>query len=595
MEQKTFNGENDELFKYLGAHREKNGYYFRVFAPNALKIELIGDFNNWNGKNHRMQKIHPKGFYEIFIDNIPEYSKYKYHIYGKNKKWFDKADPFAFFSELRPNNASLTFDINNYTFKDQSWINKRDKCFNKPLNIYELHLGSWIKKEDNSYYNYEEIADKIIKYVKDNKYTHIEIMPLTEYPFDGSWGYQCSGYFSITSRYGNPNQFKILVDKLHKANIGIIMDYVLVHFVKDDFGLRKFDGDYLFESPIKELRESPWNTNLFDFSNPFVMSFILSSINYLISYYHLDGIRFDAISNLIYHQGKKNLKENESGLNFLKKMNYIIAKKHPTVMLIAEDSSDYSKVTAPTFENGLGFDYKWDLGWMNDTLNYLSIDPLFRGKHLNKINFSMYYFYSERFLLPLSHDEVVHMKHTIINKIWGDYQQKFSQLKTLYTYMFTHPGKKLNFMGNDLALFDEWNENDKINFDILHFPIHDSFHKYFQNLSSLYKKETALYKDEYNYENFKWIMCDNPQNIFIYKRIYKNNELVVVLNFSNQSFEYFNFNINHSKGKYIEILNSDNFEFSGNNYINNYDIGINSSSIGIKIPALGAIILKYYK
>lgn len=595
LDKRFFKGEWLEAYQLFGAHKTNNGFSFCVYAPNAKEVELVGDFNNWEGHNHKMKRIHSSGIYHLEVEGIKEYCQYKYHILAQNNRWLFKADPYAFFSQIRPNNASMTFDINNYQFNDFEWMENRNKCHDRPLNIFELHLGSWIKKEDGSTYNYEEIAEKIILYVKKNNFTHVEIMPLTEYPFDGSWGYQCSGYFAITSRYGNPNQFKYLVDKLHQANIGVILDYVILHFVKDQFGLIKFDGSYLYESYYKHLRYSPWDTYLFDFSKPMVMSFILSSLNYLISYYHLDGIRFDAISNMIYLQGNKNLGENSSGINFLKKMNHTLAQVHPQVMLIAEDSSDYQKVTIPTFEGGLGFDYKWDLGWMNDTLKYLSIDPLFRGDHLNKINFSMYYFYSEKFLLPFSHDEVVHMKGTIINKIWGNYEQKFAQLKTLYTYMFTHPGKKLNFMGNELALFDEWNENKSIDFSILRFPIHDSFNHYFKDLSALYKKEKSLFMDEYNPNHFEWILCNDNQNVFIYKRKYKKQELIIVLNFSGNNFEHFKFNVNKSSGKYKEILNSDAYPYHGKNKINNYDIEINNQSIGIKIPEFGALIIKYYK
>ena len=600
--QNFFLGEEMHAFQYLGAHPHLDGYIFRVYAPKAKKIELIGDFNHWNGKNHCLKKINSKGFFELYVPEIKKnYETYKFHILTSKNTWIDKADPYAFFSELRPSNASKTFDINHYIFHDAQWMAFRNKNQNRPLNIYELHLGSWLKKEDNTWYSYEEIVDKLITYIQKNHFTHVEFMPLLEYPFDGSWGYQCSGFFSITSRYGNPDQLKYLIDQLHQNQIGVILDYVVLHFVKDAFSLGRFDGSHLYESYWLDQRHSPWDTYLFDFSKPEVMSFVLSSLTYLIEYFHIDGIRFDAISNLIFHQGNKNLGVNESGLNFIKKMNHLLSFSFPTVMLIAEDSSDFEKVTTPTFEGGLGFDYKWDLGWMNDTFAYLKIDPLYRGNHIQKITFSMYYFYSEKFLLPLSHDEVVHMKNTVINKIWGSYEDKFKQLKTLYTYMFTHPGKKLNFMGNELALFEEWNENKAIPFDILKYPIHDSFHQYFIALNSLYLNEPALYQQEYNPQHFQWLMCENAaQNIFIYQRTYQQECLITILNFAPMQYPLYRFGINQKKGSFKEILNSDKFCYHGNNFINEGKIAIESipshgkeQSIQVKIPSFGALILKY--
>lgn len=602
MKKSFFRGECIDAYTYFGAHPTKNGYVFRVYAPNAKEIELIGDFNKWDGKNHKLKKIDNCGIFEIKTSKIKgDYFTYKYHILTHRNKWIDKADPYAFFSELRPQTASKTFNINSYVFNDDNWMQKRTKNIDSPLNIYELHLGSWIKKDDNSWYSYEEIADKIINYVKKNNFTHVELMPLLEHPFDGSWGYQSSGFYSITSRYGNPNQFKYLVDKLHQNNIGVIMDYVVLHFVKDAHGLGHFDGGRLYESFWLDRRYSQWNSYLFDYTKPEVMSYVLSSIFYLLKYFHIDGIRFDAISNMIYHHGNKDLGTNDSGINFLKKMNNLISKHFPNVMLIAEDSSDYPKVTAPTFEGGLGFDYKWDLGWMNDTLSYLKNDPLYRGNYINKLTFSMHYFYSERFLLPFSHDEVVHMKNTIINKIWGSYEDKFKQLKTLYTYMFSHPGKKLNFMGNELALFDEWNEDKPINFDILKYPIHDSFSKYFKELSSIYKNNKAFYYNEYNYQTFEWLMCDNNrQNIFIIERKFENDNYIIILNFAPMQYDYYRFGVNKTSGYYKEVLNSDEFRFNGNNYINENNLQINnipshgkSHSIGLRIPSFGALILKH--
>lgn len=593
--QKFFNGECYDSYEYFGAHPYKNGYVFRVFAPNALEIEVIGDFNDWAGSKHKMKKIDDRGVFELYIKEVKsDYEKYKYNIKTKNNKWIKKADPYAFFQELRPETASKTFDIKREVFNDEVWMKNRNKCEHSPLNIYEIHLGSFKVKEDGSYYSYVEIIPHLIDYLKKHHFTHVEIMPVMEHPFDGSWGYQCSQYFSITSRYGNPIQFKMLVNELHKNGFGIIIDFVPVHFVKDSYALNQFDGGYVFESNNKNLRLSQWDTYLFDYSKPEVMSFMLSSAYFYLNEFHVDGIRFDAISNMIYKDGNKNNGEQLPNINWMKKANNILSLKFPTAMLIAEDSSDYPSVTKPTFENGLGFDYKWDLGWMNDTLKYLKEDSYFRGYHLNLINFSMYYFYNEKFLLPLSHDEVVHMKGSIINKIHGSYEQKFQQLRTLYTYMFTHPGKKLNFMGNELASFDEWGEKKPLYLDILKYPLHAKFNRFFKDISKLYVKEPTLFYDEYNYKLFKWISCDNTNNVFIFERFYKRSSVVVILNFSATQFEHYRFKVSKGNGIYKEIINTDSKKYGGYNFINNYEIQIDKKQeIGIKIASFSGIVLKY--
>ena len=590
-----FNGECYNAYEYFGAHKVDNGYVFRVYAPGAKEVYLIGDFNYWNEANYQMEKIDNRGIYEIYCENINEdYRLYRYKIKTYKNKFIEKADPYAFFSDLRPNTASKTYDIHNYPFHDEKWLNKRNKCFNAPLNIYEMHLGSWLKKDNNEYYSYEEIADKLVAYILENKYTHVEFMPLMEHPLDMSWGYLCSQYFSVTSRYGNPNQFKYLVDRLHQNNIGVIMDFVPVHFIKDDSALGKFDGTHVYESYFLDKRYSQWDSYLFDYSKVAVMSYMLSCLHFYINIYHIDGIRYDAISNMIFKDGNKEKGLNDANVNWLKKANNLISTLYPSVMLIAEDSSDFLGVTKPTFEGGLGLDYKWDLGWMNDTLKYLAEDPIYRGYDTSLINFSMYYFHTERFLLPLSHDEVVHMKGSIINKIYGSYEEKFQQLRTLYTYMFTHPGKKLNFMCNDIAMFDEWNEDKAITYNLLSYPIHDSFHHYFAKLNELYATEPCLYMDEYNPGSFKWIQCTNNDNVFIYERFYQNEMLVIVLNFSSVHFEHYRFKVDKRDGYFIEILNSDKDIYNGYNFINDYDIQIdNNQEIGIKIQSFSACILKY--
>lgn len=593
--ERFFRGECLDAYQYFGAHLTENGYIFRVYAPRALSIQVVGDFNHWDGKNHIMNKIDSRGIFELLIPEVKEdYVLYRYQITTRRNTKIYKSDPYGFFSELRPNTASKTFSLRKNYFNDEKWLQKRTKCQKSPLNIYEMHLGSWMKRKDGTFLSYEEIASPLIAYLKKMHFTHVEFLPLMETPLDQSWGYLVSSFFSINSRYGNPTQFQILINQLHKNNIGVIMDFVPVHFIKDDFSLGRFDGSHVYEAYALNKRHSPWGSYLFDYSKPEVMSFMLSCLHFYIEEYHIDGIRFDAISNMLYLHGDKRNGLNEPNINWMKKSNDLLARLHPSVMLIAEDSSDYQNVTRPVFEGGLGFDYKWDLGWMNDTLAYMKEDPYFRGDHLNKINFSMYYFYSEHFLLPFSHDEVVHMKGSIINKINGDYEQKFSQLKTLYTYMFMHPGKKLNFMGNELALFDEWNENKSLYFDILRYPIHDSFHRYFKDLSVIYTTTPCLYKDEYNPSLFSWIQCDNKDNVFIFVRKYKKNHLITILNFSSNQYEHYRFFVPMKTGTYQEILNSDQNIYHGNHFVNHYTIQIDENqSIGIKIPAFGAVILKY--
>ena len=589
-----FYGECHNAYEYFGAHKTENGYVFRVYAPNALEVEVIGDFNNWEGYNHKMNKVDDRGIYELYIPEVnSDYCIYRYNILTRKHRWIKKSDPYAFYSELRPNTASKTYDLSQYQFTDEKWMAKRTKGEHAPVNIYEIHLGSFRKHLDGTWMSYDEIAPILVNYCKKHHFTHVEIMPLMEHPFDGSWGYQCSQYFSITSRYGNPSQLKHLINTLHKNNIGVIIDFVPVHFVMDETALGKFDGGHVYESYFKDKRYSQWGTYLFDYSKPEVMSFMLSCAAFYLREYHMDGIRFDAISNMIYKDGNKDNGEQAPNINWMKKANDCLAKHFPTAMLIAEDSSDYPYVTKPTFEGGLGYDYKWDLGWMNDTLKYLKEDPYFRGYHLNLINFSIYYFYNEKFLLPLSHDEVVHMKGTIINKIAGSYEQKFQQLKVLYTYMFAHPGKKLNFMGNEIALFDEWDEGRPIHFDILKYPMHDAFNRYFRDMCKLYRYEKCLYEDEYNPSTFRWISCDNTNNVFIFERFYKKSSMVIVLNFSANQYDHYRFKVSENSGYYVEALNSDTDIYNGYGCVNNYNIGIDNNEIGIRVPSFGAVVLKH--
>ena len=557
-------GRSLDAYRHFGAHPEREGVRFTVYAPNAQAIQVIGSFDDWECEGHEMKKVDERGTWSLYIKGVKVGDSYKYRITQATGRVVDKMDPYAFYSELRPNTASVVEDLSNDSWEDAEWLKSRSKNFDRPVNIYEVHIGSWMKEEDEDFVNYRKIAGRLIEYVKENHFTHIELMPLCEYPFDGSWGYQCSGYYSVTSRYGTCHDLMYLVNEAHKAGIGVIMDFVPVHFVKDDFSLSYFDGTALYEYPRAHDADSQWGTANFDLWKEEVRSFLMSAASFWIDAYHFDGLRMDAMSNAIFWHGNKQLGVNEGALDFIKRMNFMLNEKYKgKIMLIAEDSTDFPNVTKSTLDGGLGFDYKWDLGWMNDTLNYLKKDPVYRKWHHNNITFSMAYFYSERFLIEFSHDEVVHGKATIINKMWGTYEQKFAQLRTLYLYMFTHPGKKLNFMGNELAHWREWDEQKENDWFLLSYPAHDAFHKYFALLGELYTEDPTLYEKDYSWESFEWIDADNAdKNMFSYLRKGKDKDYVIILNFSPNMYRHEVFGV-ASKGSYREIINTEWERFGG--------------------------------
>ena len=537
-----------QAYKIFGAHlvteNRKKGVRFTTYAPNAKSAEVIGDFNDWGEKPWPMERYFDGGY--------------------------------AYYSELRPGTASKVYNIEGYKWNDKEWVKKRTKNFDRPLNIYEANIGSWKMKRESEgegdpgeYYTYEELIDLIIPYVKKMGYTHLEVMPLTEFPFDGSWGYQATGFYSATSRYGYPKQLMKFIDACHNEGIGVIMDVVPAHFVKDAHGLHMYDGGFVYDYNDINRRYSPWDSVYFDLGKNEVRSFLLSSIDFFATYYHMDGFRFDAVSNLIYHEGNKNLGENLGAIEWMKRLNGHMSGYHPTVMMIAEDSTDYPGVTKPVGENGLGFDYKWDLGWMNDTLKYFQEDPVYRQYDSKYITFSMAYFYSERFLLEFSHDEVVHGKATIINKMWGLHGDKLAQVKALYVYMFMHPGKKLNFMGNELAEYKEWDESKSIGWEILSYPDHDAFHHLMQKLNQLYLEYPALYELDYDYHGFEWLVVDDhDQCVFaIERKDKKGNAIIAVMNFIGNRHEKYRVPVNID-GSYKEILNTDQNIYSGSNFVN---------------------------
>ena len=533
--QDFYEGKTFDAYSYFGAHIEGDGVIFRTYAPQAKQVSIIGEFNNWQEEN--LQQDGQSGIWVFHSSLAKEGQMYKYIIYGKNGR-VEHCDPYGFGMELRPNFASIIRNISKYTFDDFEWMNNRTRNFDHPVNIYELHLGSWKLKEDGSWYEYDEMAQDLIAYCKKYHYTHVEFMPLNEYPFDGSWGYQPTGYFSPTSRYGRADQLQSLIDQLHKANIGAIIDFVPAHFATDSYGLKLYDGSELYEYPASDVGESEWGTCNFIYSRYEVCSFLQSACNYWLTEYHFDGIRMDAVSRLIYWLGDENRGVNPCSIDFIKTMNAGLHMIHPSCMLIAEDSTAYPCVTKPVSEGGLEFDYKWDLGWMNDTLDYFMKTSEERKSVSNKLTFSMHYFYNERYLLPLSHDEVVHGKKTIIDKMYGSYEEKFSQARSFYLYMMMHPGKKLNFMGNEIAMFREWDEEKEPDWFLLKYPMHDSFSKYIEKLNEIYESTPQLYQWDDDPKSFKWLLIDESKNLYGIERKASNlNPVCAYFNFSDQEQE----------------------------------------------------------
>lgn len=564
-------GHTIDAHHQFGAHLTQEndvwGTRFTVWAPHAKNVQVVGNFNDWNGDYAYLYKIDDRGVWSLFIENVGEWSLYKYRIESREGIWKEKADPFAFYSEMRPKSSSIVVNLEGYEWSDQAFIENRTKNFDQPVSIYEVHLGSW-RKNNDEWLGTDDLIDQLIPYVKDNGFTHIELLPIVEHPFDGSWGYQVTGFFSVTSRYGTPKDLMRFIDKCHQAGIGVIIDVVPAHFVTDEFGLGNFDGRPLFEYPSYYDAHNEWGTLNFNLWSEEVRSFLMSSFSYWIEYYHVDGIRFDAVKNMIYWGGNKERKENPGALAFIRRSNYYLAERYPSVMLIAEDSSDYYGVTKPTFHMGLGYDYKWDLGWMNDTLKYYGLDPIYRKHNHNLINFSMAYFYSERFILPLSHDEVVHLKKSLLNKPWGNYEQKFAQARGLLGYMMAHPGKKLNFMGNEIGAMDEWDEKREVHWDLLKYPTHQSFLRMVRDLNFIYQHHTAFYQYDYELRGFSWIDADNAdQSIYSFARYSDEQCVVVIVNMTPESYENYEIGVPFA-GTYTELFNSEKDIYSGSNMCN---------------------------
>ena len=562
------NGDNNQAYKVFGSHlvKDKKGKNisceFCLYAPNAVSVELIGEWNYFTEGEIKLEKIDNKGIWYINLSGDYENKRYKYVILTHQGQKLYKCDPYAYYSALRPLQDSVVYDIDKYKFTDDVWMYTHPKTYDKPMCIYEMHLGSWKRTGpgENDFYNYKEIANMLVNYLKDYGYTHVEVMPVYEHPLDASWGYQVISYYAITPRYGTPSDFMEFVNILHNNGYGVILDWVPGHICKDSQGLYMFDGTPLYDYEKEEDRENKeWGTANLDLGKGTTRSFLISNALYYMNYYHIDGFRVDAVSNLIYYLGNQNRGENQGALEFIKRLSYNIFNKDDRVLLIAEDSSSYPNVTKST-EMGLGFNYKWDMGWMNDTLKYFKKDPIYRKYHHNQLTFSMMYFYNEQFLLPLSHDEVVHMKGSLLNKMPGDQWQQFANYRLLIGYMMTHPGKKLLFMGDELATYDEWHFESELAWNILEFPMHDAANRYVKELTTLYKKENALWELDYNYQGFKFIEANNAdQSIFIYARFSskEHDHLIIVMNATPNTYDNYRIGVlEDSNYEYVEIMNT---------------------------------------
>lgn len=540
-----YTGECFDAYRFFGAHPaggSEKGWCFRVWAPGALEIQVCGDFNGWKGQK---MDFAPGGIWNLHLPEAREGQLYKFNIHGRDGSWVMHTDPFGFAAELRPADASVLTRLD-FAFDDADWLAARDKCRTRPLNIYELHAGSWKHRIPDetadgpaAWYNYEELAARLIPWLTQHHYTHVELLPLAEHPFDGSWGYQTTGYFSVTSRYGTPRQFAAFVNACHRAGIGVLMDFVPVHFASNADALANFDGTHLYEYD-SDVGHSEWGTYNFNFYRGEVRSFLASACAAWMDLYHCDGIRMDAVSRAIYWMGDPARGVNEGAVKFLQGVNHGLNERWPTGIYVAEDSTNFLKVTAPTRYDGLGFDYKWDLGWMHDTLDYFATPFGERPAHYHALTFSMQYFYNELYLLSFSHDEVVHGKKTILDKIWGTYEEKTAQARTLYFYMYTHPGKKLNFMGNELAHFREWDEKRELDWNLLQYPFHDNFQRYIARLGAIYTSEPALYDGEYDPHCFEWVACESiDDGLYAWLRQCRGQTLLCVMNTQNRPLRRF--------------------------------------------------------
>lgn len=567
-------GTNYRSYNYLGSHFAKKGkdrgVIFRVWAPNAESVSVVGDFNGWDKTANVMKK--DSGIFELFVKGLKQYDNYKYCVKSQNSEVL-KADPYAFHAETTPETASKIYNLDGYKWRDGEYMeNLGGQAHHKPMNIYEVNLLSFMRKENGDYYSYRELEKVLVPYVKKHGYNYVEMMPVTEYPFDGSWGYQVTGYFAVTSRLGTPKDFMSLVDAFHRENIGVILDWVPAHFPKDEFGLYEFDGAPLYENHgWDRIEHKSWGTRRFDYGRTEVQSFLISSAFIFFDKYHIDGIRVDAVASMLYLDYDKKPGEwlpnqygdnkNIEAIEFIKKLNKSVHEAYPYAIMIAEESTAYPYVTKPVDEGGLGFDYKWNMGWMNDVLSYVAVDPLFRKYDHNKLNFSMMYAFSEHYILPISHDEVVHGKKSLLDKQFGSYEDKFAGVRAFMGYMIAHPGKKLMFMGSEFGQFKEWNYKEGLEFFLKDYEKHNKLDRFFTELNKFYLANEALYGDDDGWDGFEWIAADDAdKNSLAFIRKRGKSEIIAAINFSGADIKY---RIGVEKGGYKVVFDSDKQIYGG--------------------------------
>lgn len=612
-------GDSVRAYDFLGAHlvnrNDKNGVVFRVWAPTARSVSVAGNFNNWNNEANYMYNI-GYGVWEVFVEGVKEFCTYKYCIESEYGDRLMKADPYAFHAQTRPGQASVVYDIESYSWNDSEWFNKRkeNNISSSPMNIYEIHAGSWRKYPDGNFFNYQKLADELIPYLKEMHYTHVQLMPIMEYPYDGSWGFQTTGYYAPTSRYGTPSDFMAFVDKLHGEGIGVILDWVPSNFPTDDFGLARFDGSPLYESndPKTSKRDS-WGTCLFNYARFEVTSFLVSCAMFWLDKYHIDGLRIGALSSMLYldygktegewEPNKFGGKENLDAVDFVKRLNTAVHMYHPDVMMFAEENTSWPKLTHKIEDGGLGFDFKWNMGWMNDMLHYMSLNSMWRPFNHDSLTFSFYYAFSEKFLLPISHDEVSHGKGSLIKQMPGKYDEQFAGVRAFITYMYAHPGKKLVFMGTEIGQFDEWNHEEAIQWDLLEFEKHKKLRTFFKELNKFYLDCKPLYELDTVWKGFDWIHHDDYTNsVIAFKRTDKNgDEIVSVCNF--QPIRRDEYCIGVPKyGLYDEVFNSDEERFGGSGVVNGNNIKTEvmkihgfDQGLSLTLPPLSVIYLRCAK